>query len=86
MYSETDGSVNACGHYYPGSLDIFDSHIAVIASVVNGQLEAMAFIEAGIFGPWGEWHVKSLSLSPSLSFRCLWLFMFSFIIHSGLGC
>ncbi len=56
IYTPLDGTVNACGHYYPESLDIVSDHLTKLAAIVNVIPESVAFIEAGIIGPWGEWH------------------------------
>jgi len=53
----TNGAgVNICGHYYPNTNALAHAHASTIAGVVNSFPEAIGFVEAGFFGPWGEWN------------------------------
>jgi hypothetical protein len=56
IYSTARGGVNACGHYYPDTFARLQTHVAAMAAVVNAVPEAVAFIEAGLLGAWGDWH------------------------------
>eukprot|EP00756_Hemistasia_phaeocysticola_P015320 Hpha_TRINITY_DN15403_c0_g1::TRINITY_DN15403_c0_g1_i1::g.175716::m.175716 len=56
FYTPRDGTKNTCGHYYPNSVAVATDHIARIGALVNTMPEAIGFVEAGVIGPWGEWH------------------------------
>eukprot|EP00659_Diplonema_papillatum_P012057 gene12057-18627_t len=56
MYSTLDGFANTCGDYYPASLSLAEAHIEKLTDIINENPTAVAFVEAGVLGAWGEWH------------------------------
>ena len=38
------------------SLEIIEDHIGQVAPIINKYKEQIVCVQAGLFGPWGEWH------------------------------
>lgn len=50
--------------FEPSDIDIVKTHIAQIAGVLNNSPGALAYVEAGMVGAWGEWNCTTLYRDP----------------------
>ncbi len=52
----SSGSLNACGRADAESIEIVEAHIAQLGPLLEENADAIAYVEAGFLGMWGEWH------------------------------
>ena len=56
IYSEPDGTVNPCGTTDAVDMTTILGHLDQVAPKLTAHADVIAFVEAGIFGAWGEWN------------------------------
>jgi hypothetical protein len=51
-----DGGLNPCGYFDATSLEIVRRHLSQLRPVLAKNVGAIAMVEMGFLGRWGEWH------------------------------
>jgi len=51
--------------YEPSNIDTVKTHISQLAGVLNNNPGALAYVEAGMVGAWGEWNCTTLYRDPA---------------------
>ena len=61
----------------PHDLELIVRHIRQISTVLNDNRDVVCVIQAGMLGPWGEWHGSNQGDPPSLASRraVLWAWL-----------
>lgn len=61
--------------YEDPALEIIEGHILQLEPLFADNADVIAFFEAGMLGPWGEWHSSSLAQDPELRRHILFKFL-----------
>jgi hypothetical protein len=65
-YDTAQATPNKCGVLHAKDLDLQLRHIGVIGQMLRENRDAIAVIQAGYLGRWGEWNAGSISTAPLL--------------------
>ena len=66
IYSNSDGTPNTCGTTDAADMVTLLGHLDQIAPKLSAHVDVIAFLEAGIFGAWGEWNDSNVPLGSGL--------------------
>lgn len=67
-----DGSYRS---YEDPEINIMEGHIIQLAPLFSDNVDVIAFFEAGMVGPWGEWHSTTIARNPELRRRMFFSIM-----------
>lgn len=60
---DRNGSITESGNLdFEPSLDLIETHISQLGTIISQNLDVVSYIESGMFGPWGEQNKTKITI------------------------